>query len=137
MKWEQNKQYTPQEIQSMQQNAIERVRQMQQRSEQAVRRSPKAPSLFIPQHSDPPKEPVAPPPLSSPTASPKPHPSSSFHPEPPEPSAPVNTAASFGQILEHLHLDSDRLILLALLFLLFSEHADPELLVALLYLLMQ
>ena len=84
-----------------------------------------------------PKEAVVPPPLSSPAASPKPHPSSSFHPESPAFPASSDTAASFGKILEQLHLDSDRLILLALLFLFLSEHADPELLVALLYLFLQ
>ena len=38
MKWEE-KRYTPQELQRMQQEAVERVRQMQRRSEQAIRRS--------------------------------------------------------------------------------------------------
>ena len=47
MKWEPTKQYTPQQLQAMQQDALERVRQMQRRSEQVVRRSPRAPSFFV------------------------------------------------------------------------------------------
>ena len=46
MKWEQTRQYSQKEIQAMQQDAIERVRQMQQRSEQVLRRSAKMPESF-------------------------------------------------------------------------------------------
>ena len=53
MKWEE-KRYTPQELQRMQQEAVERVRQMQRRSEQAIRHSPRAPSFFV--QDSPPKE---------------------------------------------------------------------------------
>ena len=45
MRWE-NKRYTPEELRKMQQEAVERVRQMQRRSQEVVHNSPRAPSFF-------------------------------------------------------------------------------------------
>ncbi len=148
MKWEE-KRYTPQELQRMQQEAVERVRQMQRRSEQAIRHSPRAPSFFV--QDSPPKEtqqqrqPELPP--QEPVQQPQPTPSPAPQPEPrPQqqnsqgrPSAlslPALGQSGFSleQVLDSLHLDHDRLLILALFFLLAGEKSDNGLMLALLYL---
>lgn len=148
MKWEE-KRYTPQELQRMQQEAVERVRQMQRRSEQAIRHSPRAPSFFV--QDSPPKEtqqqrqPELPP--QEPVQQPQPTPSPAPQPEPRpqqqnsqgQPSALSLPALGQGgfsldQVLDSLHLDHDRLLILALFFLLAGERSDNGLMLALLYL---
>ncbi len=148
MKWEE-KRYTPQELQRMQQEAVERVRQMQRRSEQAIRHSPRAPSFFV--QDSPPKEtqqqrqPELPP--QEPVQQPQPTPSPAPQPEPRpqqqnsqgQPSAlslPALGQSGFSleQVLDSLHLDHDRLLILALFFLLAGEKSDNGLMLALLYL---
>lgn len=145
MKWEE-KRYTPQELQRMQQEAVERVRQMQRRSEQAIRHSPRAPSFFV--QDSPPKEtqqqePVQQPqPTPSPAPQPEPRPQQQ-HPSQGQPSAngsglslPALGQGGFSleQVLDSLHLDHDRLLILALFFLLAGERSDNGLMLALLYL---
>ena len=145
MKWEE-KRYTPQELQRMQQEAVERVRQMQRRSEQAIRHSPRAPSFFV--QDSPPKEtqqqePVQQPqPTPSPAPQPEPRPQQQ-HPSQGQPSAngsglslpsPGQGGFSLEQVLDSLHLDHDRLLILALFFLLAGEKSDNGLMLALLYL---
>lgn len=154
MKWEE-KRYTPQELQRMQQEAVERVRQMQRRSEQAIRHSPRAPSFFV--QDSPPKEtqqqrqPELPPqpqaqeeqqPVPSPAPQPEPRPQQQ-HPSQGQPSAngsglslpaPGQGGFSLDQVLDSLHLDHDRLLILALFFLLAGERSDNGLMLALLYL---
>ncbi len=137
MKWEQTRQYSQKEIQAMQQDAIERVRQMQQRSEQVLRRSAKMPSFFIEDnsqhhlqnHQNAYKEERKSPSPSIPHIVQESHPSSSFHPTPPN-----ETKPSIEQLLSALNLDKERLLILALLFLLYTDGADQTLLLALLYL---
>ncbi len=148
MKWEE-KRYSPQELQRMQQEAVERVRQMQRRSEQAIRHSPRAPSFFV--QDSPPKEtqqqrqPELPP--QEPVPQPQPTPSPAPQPEPRpqqqnsqgQPSAlslpaPGQGGFSLDQVLDSLHLDHDRLLILALFFLLAGEKSDNGLMLALLYL---
>lgn len=148
MKWEE-KRYSPQELQRMQQEAVERVRQMQRRSEQAIRHSPRAPSFFV--QDSPPKEtqqqrqPELPP--QEPVQQPQPTPSPAPQPEPRpqqqnsqgQPSAlslpaPGQGGFSLEQVLDSLHLDHDRLLILALFFLLAGEKSDNGLMLALLYL---
>ena len=46
MKWQQ-REYSPQQMQQMQQEALERVRQMQQRSQQVLKRPSHPPSFFV------------------------------------------------------------------------------------------
>ena len=53
MKWQQ-REYSPQQMQQMQQEALERVRQMQQRSRQILKRPSHPPSFFVEPQSDPP-----------------------------------------------------------------------------------
>lgn len=153
MKWEE-KRYTPQELQRMQQEAVERVRQMQRRSEQAIRHSPRAPSFFVQdsppketqqqrQSELPPQEPVQQPqPTPSPAPQPEPRPQQQ-HPSQGQPSAngsglslpaPGQSGFSLEQVLDSLHLDHDRLLILALFFLLAGEKSDNGLMLALLYL---
>ena len=148
MKWEE-KRYTPQELQRMQQEAVERVRQMQRRSEQAIRHSPRAPSFFVqdspPQQEQqrqpelPPQEPVQQPqPTPSPAPQLEPRPQQQ-HPSQGQPSGLSLPALGQGgfsldQVLDSLHLDHDRLLILALFFLLAGEKSDNGLMLALLYL---
>lgn len=153
MKWEE-KRYTPQELQRMQQEAVERVRQMQRRSEQAIRHSPRAPSFFVqdsPQQQEHQRQPKLPPqpqaqeeqqPVPSPAPQPEPRPQQQ-HPSQEQPSAngsglslPALGQGGFSleQVLDSLHLDHDRLLILALFFLLAGERSDNGLMLALLYL---
>lgn len=138
MKWEQDKQYSRQELQSMQKDAIERVRQMQQRSEQVLRHSPRTPSFFVSEET--PKQqkeepPVSAPPLSSPIFPQPQHPSSSFHSASVEQNPHKQTNENpLEQILSSLNIDRDRIVLLSVFFLLASDKSDPTLLLALLYL---
>ena len=126
MKWEQTRQYSQKEIQAM-----------QQRSEQVLRRSAKIPSFFIedsPQHHlqnhqesyKEERKSLSP---STPHIVQESHPSSSFHP-----TSPNETKPSIEQLLSALNLDKERLLILALLFLLYTDGADQTLLLALLYL---
>ena len=117
MKWQQ-REYSPQQMQQMQQEALERVRQMQQRSRQILKR---------PSHSDPPV-PVQPAPSA------EPHPTSSYHPQPQ--TQPLSSAdANGGSLLDFLPLERDQLLILGLLWLLYSDHCtDNTLMLALLYL---
>lgn len=153
MKWEE-KRYTPQELQRMQQEAVERVRQMQRRSEQAIRHSPRAPSFFVqdsPQQQEQQRQPKLPPqpqaqeeqqPVPSPAPQPEPRPQQQ-HSSQGQPSAngsglslpaPGQGGFSLEQVLDSLHLDHDRLLILALFFLLAGERSDNGLMLALLYL---
>ena len=84
MKWQQ-REYSPQQMQQMQQEALERVRQMQQRSRQVLKRPSHPPSFFVEPQSDPPV-PVQPAPSA------EPHPTSSYHPQPQTP--PLSSADS-------------------------------------------
>lgn len=126
MKWEQTRQYSQKEIQAM-----------QQRSEQVLRRSAKIPSFFIEDssqhhlqnHQEAYKEERKSPSPSTPHVVQESHPSSSFHPTPPD-----ETKPSIEQLLSALNLDKERLLILALLFLLYTDGADQTLLLALLYL---
>ena len=93
MKWQQ-REYSPQQMQQMQQEALERVRQMQQRSRQVLKRPSHPPSFFVEPQSDPPV-PVQPAPSA------EPHPTSSYHPQPQTP--PLSSAdANGGSLLDFL-----------------------------------
>lgn len=132
----------------MQQEAVERVRQMQRRSEQAIRHSPRAPSFFVqdsPQQQEQQRQPELLP--QEPAQQPQPAPSPAPQPEPRpqqqnsqgQPSALSLPALGQGgfsldQVLDSLHLDHDRLLILALFFLLAGERSDNGLMLALLYL---
>ena len=129
MKWDQSKQYSHQEMEAMQQDALRRVRQMQQRSEQALRHSPKAPSLFEPKE----KEPDSTPPISEePLETTFPAQQETMPPPccPPAPTAPVTLQG----VLDALGLDREQLLILGLVVLFAADGADTKLLLALIYL---
>lgn len=143
MKWDQSKQYSHQELEAMQQDAIRRVQQMQQRSKQALLHSPHAPSLFIQEEPKPSPKPLEP--LDSPSYyeessnfsepsfenSPPPQPS-----EPIEPASPPDPLTSVNNALASLGLDMEQLFILGLIVLFANDHADTKLLLALTYLLL-
>ncbi len=115
MKWQQ-REYSPQQMQ-----------QMQQRSRQILKRPSRPPSFFVEPQSDPPA-PVQPAPSA------EPHPTSSYHPQPQTP--PLSSADANGaSLLDFLPLERDQLLILGLLWLLYSDHCtDNTLMLALLYL---
>lgn len=115
MKWQQ-REYSPQQMQ-----------QMQQRSRQILKRPSHPPSFFVEPQSDPPV-PVQPAPSA------EPHPTSSYHPQPQ--TQPLSSAdANGGSLLDFLPLERDQLLILGLLWLLYSDHCtDNTLMLALLYL---
>ena len=114
MKWENTHQYSRQELEDMQQNALERVRQMQRRSEQMLHHAKRPPSFFI---EEPQPAPVPPPPSPScdvkPVPPPKPHGiSSKAEPAPPKENG-------LESLFSALDLDRERLLILGLFFLLY------------------
>ena len=126
MKWQQ-REYSPQQMHPMQQEALERVRQMQQRSQQVLKRPSRPPSFFVESPSEPPAPSQQQPPA-------EPHPTSSYHPQPQ--TQPLSSAdANSASLLDFLPLEWDQLLILGLLWLLYSDHCtDNTLMLALLYL---
>lgn len=117
MKWQSmGGRYSSEELASMQKDAMERVREMQRRADESLRRSNA--SL-----SPPPPPPPEAPPLPLPPEIPKPS------PPPPPP-----TSGKLGNLLSAAGMDQDRILLLALLLILYNDGADHLLLLALLYL---
>ncbi len=141
MKWEDTRQYSPQELETMQKDALERVRQMQRRSEQMLHHTRKTPSFFIeephPAPSRPSKDdiPATPPENCTPSQN-----QSASLPSPSFQSQFVKTepASHKENGLDALFstLDRERLLILGLFFLLYSDGADPALLLSLLFLAM-
>ena len=137
MRWDNGHQYSPQEINLMQKDALERVRQMQQRSEQMIKRTRNTPSFFVEENN-----PAAPLPAGSMTGStpaegvfegsPSSVPPASRE-RPPLDSALDSAKERADRLLGALNLDHDRLLILAVLFLLYTDGADKELLLALAY----
>lgn len=124
MKWQQ-REYSPQQMQQMQQEALERVRQMQQRSQQVLKRPSRPPSFFVESPSEPPA------PSQQPPA--EPHPTSSYHPQPQ--TQPAAAQADSLPLLPSFSIEKDQLLILGLLWLLYSDHCtDNTLMLALLYL---
>ena len=124
MKWQSGNNYSRDELATMQKDAMERVREMQRRADETLRRSNQAMPPAAP--------PVQPPPEPS-QEPPKPKP-----PPLPPPSVELPTASTnkLGNILSAAGMDSDRLIILGLLLILWNDGADQLLLLALLYLLL-
>lgn len=117
MKWQSmNGRYSGEELASMQKDAMERVREMQRRADETLRRS-NADFAPPPPKAEVKQEPSPPPPLP-----------------PREPPAPVSNTGKLGNILSAAGIDQDRIIILALLLVLYNDGADQLLLLALLYL---
>ncbi|MEE1392811.1 MAG: hypothetical protein U0K65_01455 [Negativibacillus sp.] len=131
MKWENTHQYSRQELEDMQQNALERVRQMQRRSEQMLHHTKRPPSFFI---EEPQSTPVPLPPSPSCDVKPLPPPKPHGKAAKAEPAPPKENGLE--SLFSALDLDRERLLILGLFFLLYSDGADPSLLLALLFLAM-
>lgn len=117
----------------MQKDAMERVREMQRRADETLRRSNS--SLQKPRPPQPP-QPPQPPPGPPPPALQQPPPAQGPFPPPVPGSGTVPVEGKVEQLLQALGIDRDRLLILGLLFLLYNEgNSDYSLLLALLYLL--
>ncbi len=118
MKWQSmGSRYSGDELASMQKDAMERVREMQRRADETLRRSNA--SL-----NPPPPPPVQDPPPCPPEVS----------PQNPLPMHSAPSAGKLGNILSAAGIDQDRIVILALLLILYNDGADQLLLLALLYL---
>lgn len=116
MKWQSmGGRYSSEELASMQKDAMERVREMQRRADETLRRSNAGLSSFTAE-------------IPTPSAPAPPAPPS---PESPKPIVP---AGKLGNVLSAVGIDQDRMIILALLLILYNDGADNLLLLALLYL---
>ena len=119
MKWQSmGGRYSSDELASMQKDAMERVREMQRRADETLRRSNA--SLV-----SPPKTEVPPPAPLSPPETPKPSPVPPIRP---------NTNGKISTVLSAAGIDQDRMIILVLLLILYNDGADNLILLALLYL---
>ena len=130
MKWENTHQYSWQELEDMQQNALERVRQMQRRPSRCCT-TRKGCLFFI---EEPQPAPVPPPPSPSCDVKPLPPPKPHGKAAKAEPASPKENGLE--SLFSALDLDRERLLILGLFFLLYSDGADPSLLLALLFLAM-
>ena len=122
MKWNNASNYSREDLAAMQKDAMERVREMQRRADETLRRS----NQSMPQPSTPPpvqkeENPSPPPPPPKPL---------------PQPPPAISNNSKLSNILSIAGMDSDRLIILGLLLILWNDNADHLLLLALLYLLL-
>ncbi len=122
MKW-QNSSYSPKDMAAMQQDAMERVREMQRRADETLRRSNPPPPASTVERPTPTPQPPLPPPAEIPTPAPAPLPD-------------LLGGGKLNQLLAATGMDRDRLILLGLLLILWNDNADKKLLLALVYLLL-
>ena len=130
MRWNNTKTYTEEDMMRMQQEAIRRVREMQAQAQAApfVGRSAPEPTL----HPLPPIE------AESRVINEEQEPSgSSVNPSPsiPQQHSPGSSFPLAG-LLDKFNVDSETLLILGLIFLLYNEKADMPLLFALGYLLL-
>ncbi|MBP1581964.1 MAG: hypothetical protein J6A26_06175 [Oscillospiraceae bacterium] len=123
MKWQSSNHYSREDLSAMQKDAMERVREMQRRADENLRRSNAALPPQSQQEDLPPPQPETP---AAQAAAP-----------PPAPVAPPPPSGNrLSQILSVVGVDQDRAIILGLLLILYNDRADPLLLLALLYLLL-
>ncbi len=129
------------DIQKMQLDAERRIREMQRRSDNALKGYDRPP---IPNHSssNPPRHSQ-----QSTNNQGKPNQTKDKQPQsPPTPTAPPNKGGIFGKFkgldilkifnFKNLHIDNDVLIIIALIFLLSTEETDELLLMALIYIML-
>ena len=132
MKWNSAKTYTEEDMLRMQQEAVERVRVFQERANAATSFYDVPPSAIeaVPEPPEPPA------PLPAGEDAPEApenqvlEAQSRVVPEPPRRADPVHG------LLDRLGIDSETLLILGLIFLLYNEKADNVLLLALAYLLL-
>lgn len=127
MRWNSTKTYTEEDIMRMQQEAVSRVHEMQARA-QNMTYYEYEPKPAIGEHYDRPvieaESRIVPVEQSSPPSQ-----------EVSAASAPANDNQSHG-LLSNFNLDSESLLILGLIYLLYNEKADNSLLMALGYLLL-
>jgi hypothetical protein len=119
------------DMQRLQQDAIRRAREMQARAQSYVAPPPPAAAPANPSHSQN-REPAKPEqarhiPPAEPRHTPR------HEPPPPEPNPPLNP---LGNIFEGLMKDSERTLILVLILLLVEEKSNPEVIFALMYLIL-
>lgn len=108
------------DMQRLQQDAIRRAREMQARAQSYTAPQPPAPPAPEPQRHIPPAEPRhAPPRENSPQGNRE---------------QPKNQLSPIGDIFDSLMKDSERTLIIVLILLLVQEKADPEIIFALMYL---
>lgn len=132
MKWSNSNNYSANDLIAMQKDAMERVREMQRRSDERLRQSNSA----IPKPIHPPAASSAP--QSPAQAAPEDQGNAPSNGQR-EAYAPEQSLAPSGKIsqaLQALGIDQDRLILFAVLLVLYNDGADYTLLLAILYLLL-
>lgn len=111
-----NSGYSASQISAMQQDAVERVREMQRRAREKLESSNQIASAPVRQ------QPV--------------QQAAYRQSSPAVPAAPASPAQPFQGFLEKLGLDGETALILILLFLLINEGADQTLILALVYILM-
>lgn len=129
MRWNSTKTYTEEDIMRMQQDAVTRVHEMQERAKQ-MGYYDYQPEPTIGEYHGPPVAEAE----------------STVVDQPPDSSAitqqstnlPANTGSTqkHGGLLDNFHLDSESLLILGLIYLLYNEKADYPLLLGLGYLLL-
>ncbi len=129
MRWNSTKTYTEEDIIRMQQEAVSRVHEMQERAQNMTYYEYDS-RPAIGEHYDRPvieaESRIVPVEQTSPPAQ-----------EASAESAPANTNDNQSHgLLDHLNLDSESLLILGLIYLLYNEKADTSLLMALGYLLL-
>ena len=133
--------YTPRQLQTMQQEAIRRVQEMQRRSRRSVGQNQGAPAHSAPLRQAPPQPPPpaqqsAPPPQAAPQPGPSFPPQQSFHsPHPFSLDQVIQMKNPIATLMEAFHIDHDRLMILFVMMMVLGDGADLTLLLALVYLL--
>ena len=139
--------YTPRQLQTMQQEAIRRVQEMQRRSRRSIGQGQGSPSHSAPAQQPAPQPPPAqqnaPPPQPAPQqASPPPPSFQSQQPFFPNSSHPfsldqvIQMKNPLTTLMEAFHIDHDRLMILFVMMMVLGDGADLTLLLALVYLLL-
>ena len=132
--------YTPRQLQTMQQEAIRRVQEMQRRSRRSVGQGQGSPSHSAPAQQPAPQPSPAPQPATQ-QASPPPPSFQSQQPYFPNPSHPfsldqvIQMKNPLTTLMEAFHIDHDRLMILFVMMMVLGDGADLTLLLALVYLL--
>ncbi len=153
--------YSSHDVERMQQDAVKRVREMQERSRRALSQQVEYPSFVRPDPVREPEPATASPvqgpglsvPVLEPVAEEVPPPPSSHTHGPSESSGHTSSplggllgglsgflggdgSGPVSRVMEALNLDNDKLLILMLLLILLNNHADRKLILALCYVLL-
>lgn len=130
MRWNSTKTYTEEDIMRMQQEAVTRVHEMQERAKH-IGNYDYQPEPTIGEYHGPPIAEA-----ESTVVDQPPDASAVMHPQSSNLPANTDTTQKHGGLLENFHLDSESLLILGLIYLLYNEKADYPLLLGLGYLLL-